>query len=203
MYNKKDALQKYADFRKSRFSEPAIVVSSDTSGSSRNLYPGYAVTFGTLETRAKAEDYAGRVAEITGYRSEITFNESDTTYRVSSQIFEDRGDAIALAQDLYRRSISSDSEFSVIRVGDEEIKGLRFDYSIEIVHLSNSTAREYYNVITNRNLLPAGARADVTDAAITIQDIQTWKQTVELKRNLERLLKEGIPVILLREYPVN
>ncbi|NGP76957.1 hypothetical protein G3570_09955 [Balneolaceae bacterium YR4-1] len=200
MTDKKRALQKYAQFKESRFNEPAIVVSRDSAGSSRNLYPGYAVLFGTLKTQAKAEDYAQQVAQITGYESEIEFIESDTIYSVRSKTFENRDDAVAVAQDLYRRSISSESKFSLVRVGENEISGLRFEYAIEVTGLSGNTVREYQNLIRDRRIIPESTRMEITDSTIRIEGISSWSRTVQTKRQLDRLLKEGMPVIFLKQY---
>lgn len=200
MTDKKKALQKYSQFIKSRFREPAIVVSDDSAGSSRDLYPGYAVLLGTLESQSKAEKFAEQVAEITGYTTEIHFNESENIYSVRSKIFENREEAVVLAQDLYRRSLSSQNEFSLVRVNNEDITGLRFEYAIEVTGLSDNTARDYYNLIRDRSMVPESSRLDVTDSTIRIDGIPSWNRTIQIKRQLEALMKEGMPVIYLKQY---
>lgn len=200
MTTKEEALQKYSEFRKSRFREPAIVVTGDSTGSSRDLYPGFAVQFGILDSQSEAERYAREVAEITGYSSEIKFIEHQNAYSVRSRTFNSREEATDVARELYRRSISSDTEFSLIRVANEDITGLQFDYAVEVVNLSSGTVQEYYQLIIDRELLPTASRMETDVSGIRIEGIPSWTQTVDLKRKLEKLLKEGLPVIFLKEY---
>ena len=199
MTDKEAALDKLLAISDSPFNEPALVISSDTSLSSKDLYPGYAVIFGVLETRSKAEEYAENVGKITGYDSKIYYDASQNTFPVRSKTFPNREDALSIVNELYRRSISSASEFSIVRVGEDKIPELQFGYAIEVIGLEENTAREFYNLIEIREILPDPSKFILSGSILLIEGIPSWKQTVELKRKLDNLLQKGTPILVLNQ----
>ncbi|MDX1586430.1 MAG: hypothetical protein R3222_06795, partial [Balneolaceae bacterium] len=69
--------------------------------------------------------------------------------------------------------------------------------------LSGGSIRKYINLIREKEILPPGTRMEAKDSGIQINAIPSWSETTALKRELDKLLKEGLPVIFLNEYRAN
>ncbi|MDX1586684.1 MAG: carboxypeptidase-like regulatory domain-containing protein, partial [Balneolaceae bacterium] len=190
-------------FMKSDFKEPAIVATKDTTLTSTDLYPKFVIVLDTVDTQSRAQASARRFEEAGRLETRIMATPDSARFVIQSFPFSSRQKALLTLGDIRNLNMQPDPDrsYAVIEQSHSGMTGLTFAYTVEIVGLNKKEALQLYDLISGEeDFMPKGATLEREGRRISFEGINSWKNTIALKRRLDKVLVVGTPVIIMRQF---
>ena len=197
---KQDAISKTRQIIESPFSEPAVVVTKDTSFSSIDLYPRFVIHLDTLDSIESAEELAKEIDQQTDISIVVSSLADQNKFLVQSSSFNSRKKAEAALKNIQEISDTKKSNYSIVENLGSEITSLYFNYFIQIVEIDTTTSKQYLQDIKEDDILPDGVTVKKGNNEIIIGNLNTWDETITLKRKLENIFSRGTVMLILEQY---
>lgn len=202
-HSKEHAIDRILRIMKSPFNEPAVVATKDTSDTARDLHPTYVIRLDSLKNERQAKIRVRTFEEVAGIEARVNASQNSAYYLVQSYPYDEKNKALSVLGRIRNLNLTEDPDltYSIIERYDPAITELTFDYAIEIVGLTESQASEIFDQLSSEeNLRPTGSRLERDGLSISIKGVNSWKRTIALKRELDKVLGVGTTVIIMTQY---